>query len=203
MSTTHRWLRRDAGRASRTAFTLVEALVSTVLTVMAGSAVLLALSSSLQTTQTVMEQTIAEGIAQQLLDEVAGRRYAAQGVGPRQWPMGPSRGEGPHRAGYDDLDDFHGYASSPSDPWAMPLGQGDGQGGLRHTAFRLPGASMQNWRSTIEVFYVSDSDLSLRLSAGATSYHRAVQARVYAERSDGSSRLIADVRRVFSYVPAP
>ena len=45
--------------------------MATSLTVLAGAAILLALQSSLQTAETALEQSTAQGIADQLLDEVA------------------------------------------------------------------------------------------------------------------------------------
>jgi type II secretory pathway pseudopilin PulG len=184
-------------------FTLVEALVSTAVTVIAGSAILLSLGSSLQTTEAAREEAIAAGIAQQIMDEIAGKRYGAPGADPRQWPLGPAAHEGNQRYKYDDLDDFHGWLSAPCDPWGVVLGQGDGEGSLRHANFRLRDGYFQKWRTAVEVFYVSDSDLSKLLAAGQTSYHRAAKVRVFVDRSDGSSRQLATLQRVFSYVPAP
>jgi hypothetical protein len=181
----------------------VEALVSTAVTVIAGSAILFAVGSGLLSTEAVREESIAEGIAEMLLDEIAGCRYAAPGTGPLQWPLGPGGHEGPHRASFDDIDDFDGFASGVTDSWGVALGQGDGQGGLRHANFRLRDGYFQNWKTEIDVFYVSNNDLSKRLAAGLTSYHRAVRVRVLASRKDGSTRQLATAQRVFSYVPAP
>src|SRR5438128_946766 len=85
---------RSSGMKSRTrqrsAFTLVEAVVSTSITAVAGAALLLGVSSALDTTNNVMDQAIAQGIADQLADEIAGKRYAAAGAGPYETNLGPS-----------------------------------------------------------------------------------------------------------------
>src|SRR5262245_46727106 len=98
------------------AFTLIEALVATTVTVLAGWATLLALESSLQSTETALEQSIGQGIAQQLLGEVAGAKYPPAGSTPQT----PAPGAGSSRALFDDIDDYHGYASVPADRWGRP-----------------------------------------------------------------------------------
>lgn len=178
-------------------------MVSTAVTVIAGSAILLSLSTSLQTTQDAWQQATAASIAQQILDETAGLRYAAPGDGPRQWPMGPAGNEGPHRASFNDIDDLKGLSSGVVDSWGKPLGQGNGQNGLRPAAFRLRDGYFNNWRTTVEVFYVSDGNLAQALPQGQTSYHRAVRVRVYLDQPNGTSKKLGEVQRVFSYVPEP
>lgn len=53
-------------------FTLIEATVALTITAVAASALLLGVTSSLHTTSDCLEQTIAAGMAQQVLDEVVG-----------------------------------------------------------------------------------------------------------------------------------
>lgn len=190
----------SARLAQRRGFTLVEGLLATALTVLAGASLLLAMESSLQSTQQALEREIATGIAQQLLDEAAGLRYSAVGAGPRQWPFTRAAGEGPTRASMDDIDDWHGYAAQPlEDRFGVLLGHEDGAGGLRHAALRLRGTYFDNWRADVDVYYVDDSNLSLRLAAGQTSYHRAVQVRISVIDPDARTRQIVKLRRVFAY----
>ena len=89
---------RDARPAEapmrRAGFTLVEAVVSTAIVTMAGSALLLGVASAIDATDIVLEQALAEGMAQQLMDEIAGRQYAEPGAGgirPR-WDRSPASG---------------------------------------------------------------------------------------------------------------
>ncbi|MHB1036971.1 MAG: type IV pilus modification PilV family protein [Pirellulales bacterium] len=78
-------------RLARPAFTLVEALVAISIAAVAGSAVLLGLNNSLQTTNSALEQTIAAGLAQQALDEISGAAFADLGSyqGSRALPATP------------------------------------------------------------------------------------------------------------------
>ncbi len=184
-------------RRPREAFTLIEALVATTVTVLAGSAILLALESSLQSTEIALEQSIGQGIAQQLLDEVACAKYPpAASV-----PQAPALGAGSSRAAFDDIDDYHGYASAPVDRWGRPLGTGGAGGTQRHSLLRLSDSYFSNWRTTIEVFFVNDANLSQALSGGQTSNHRAVKVRVLVNGPGGASRQVAEAQRVFARVP--
>ncbi len=195
--------RRRLPRPNR-GISLVEALVATTITVMAGAAVLLAIGSALQTSNLALEQSIADGLAQSLIDEVAGTRYAGVGAGPRQWPLGPAAGEGPDRDSLDDIDDFARYgAQPPVDRWGVTLGQGNESGGRRHPEFRAPETFFDHWRREIDIYYVDDNDLSQPLAAGVTSNHRAIEVRVLMVDPNGSTRELSRLRRVFSYVPEP
>jgi type II secretory pathway pseudopilin PulG len=186
------------------AFTLVEALVAVSVTAIAGSVLLLGLTSSVQTTQEATRQTIAQGIADQLADEVVGCRYMAPGATWDQIPLGPNGDEKATgtRELFNDVDDFHGFtAQPPEDPWGVPLGEDDGAGGQRHAAFRLPEGYFDNWREEIKVDYVDESDLTTPLPHGQTSQYRLVEVRVFYERPEGGTRELARVRRVVAYVP--
>jgi type II secretory pathway pseudopilin PulG len=192
---------RAGARAQRprAGFTLVEALVATSLTVLAGSAVLLALESSLKTTEAALEQTIAQGIAEQLLDEAAATKYPPPSSVPASVVAG---GSAPLRSTFDDIDDFHGYTSAPVDRFGRALGSGGVGATQRPPALRLRDNYFTGWRTTIEVFFVSDTDFSQRL-AGQTSNHRAVKVRVLATNPDGTTRQLTEAQRVFAYVPPP
>lgn len=198
-------LRLLSRRAPPAGFTLVEALVSITITTVTGSALLLGIASALQTTESVLEETVALGLAQQLMDEVAGAGYAEAGVGPYQTTLGPEAGEttGGNRALFDDLDDYHGLVEQPPrDVWGVELGADDGEGGDRHAAFQTPAGSLDRWRREVEVYYVSAADFNTRLGAGATSDYRAVAVRVLAATTEGT-RQIVGLKRVFGYVPPP
>jgi type II secretory pathway pseudopilin PulG len=189
------------GRSPRAAVTLVEALVATALTVMIGSSVLLSLSTAIDSAEMGREQTIAGGLAEQLLDEIAGRRYHALDASPLQWPLGPAGNEGPHRATFDDLDDFDRWASGAVNPHGIAYGQDGSQGSPRPAAFRCQPHWLSSWRLAVDVYYVSEANPSQRLAAGQTSNLRAVQVRVLADRPGGGVHTLADLRRVFAYVP--
>jgi hypothetical protein len=179
-------------------------LVSTTITTVAGAALLLAISNTLLATDLAMERTMAEGLAQQLVDEAAGSLYAEPGLGPYQTTLGPEAGEadGTRRAEFDDLDDFHGLTTSqPLDRWGVPLGEDDGRGGRRHANFRLRSGLFEHWRQQVEVYYVAEGDLSRPLPTGQASDYRVVRVRVFYDVPDRGPRQLAEITRVFVNVP--
>lgn len=195
----------DRRRRLPAAFTLVEALVAISITAIGAAALLLGISSSLQTTNHAMEQTIATGMARQLLDEVVGGRYYAAGLGdPYQTYFGPSSYEqgGMARERYDDIDDYHGIRSKPPvDPWGVALGTDDGEGSQRHPSFCAPSGLLDNWQQEIDVYYVDGSDLTTRLASGQVSDYRAVEVRIVLVDPDRGRRELASARQVVAYVP--
>jgi len=186
-------------------FTLIEAVVSMSLTAICGGALLVGVSSSLETTQTSLEQAVAQGIAEQLVDEIVGRRYSAAGSGPYEPFIGPSPTEAatPGRR-YTDIDDFNGFrAQPPVDMYGVALGQDDGVGGSRHANFRAPSTFFSRWREEIDVYYVSNSNQSQKLASGQTSDYRAIEVRIILNDPTNGVRPLASARRVVAYVPNP
>jgi type II secretory pathway pseudopilin PulG len=184
----------------------MEALLAVSIMAIAGGAIMLALASSVQTTQVSVETSIARGIAEQLIDEVIGQRYAAAGAGPYQYPLVANSWElnGQGRERYDDTDDYNGFAAQPVENiQGQELGQGDAGGYSRHPNFRLPAGYFSTWREEIEVYYVDATDHSIRLNPGVTSDYRAVEVRILRDNPDGTQRDLANLRRVYAYVPAP
>jgi len=185
-------------------FTLVEALLAISITALAGSVLLVGTTTTLQTADEGLYQSIANGMAAQLMDEVAGNRYHAIGVDGRQIDLGPTsyerRGSGRER--YDDIDDFNGWRSAPpEDPWGITLGIDDGEGGKRHPAFCAPTRIFQNWRQEVDVYYVDEADLTRRLPFPQTSDYRVIEVRILHDDPQRGSRELAQLRRVVAYVP--
>jgi type II secretory pathway pseudopilin PulG len=186
------------------AFTLVEALLSISVAALAGSVLLLGITTSVQTTDEALQQTIADGMAQQLMDEVVGGRYMEFGCTPYDTVLQPDAAEAVTgtRQAFDDIDDYNAVRSQPpTDLWGIVLGQDDGEGGERHPAFQAPAAFFDHWREEIDVYYVGEADLSTPLPAGQLSDYRAVVVRiVYADPQQGE-RVLSELRRVVAYVP--
>jgi len=190
--------------ASRRAFTLVEAMVAITLAAIAGSALLMSTTSSLDSTSAAMHQTIALGMAQQLMDEVVGNRYCEAGGSAHDTVLQPGSSErvGNTRQRFDDIDDFNGYRSQPpTDAWGIALGKDNGEGGERHPAFQAPSSFLANWRQEVRVYYVSADDPSRALGSGQVSDYRAVEVRIVEQDPDRGSRELARLRRVVIYVP--
>ena len=198
-------------RSQSKGFTLIEAMLALSIVSIAGSAILVGLANSIDSTVESVDRTVALGMAQQLMHEIEGKRYAGAGLGPYQaassFGANSTERAGLERERYDDLDDFDGYTTSansaPTDPWGIALGQDDADGDSRHTSFRIASDLYTDWRYDVQVYYVDPDDLSQSNSSGSTSDYRAVEVRVYIDDADGSAREIASLRKVFSYVPNP
>jgi type II secretory pathway pseudopilin PulG len=188
---------------------LIEALVATTIAAVAGTALLDGVYSSIGTTRMVEEQTIAAGLAQQMMDEIAGKMYCAVRNAPYDNPLGPSAAEqaGVGRSLYNDVDDFNGIRTEPPvDPWNILIGDDDGRGinggsnGLRHPSLRIS-SYLTKWRREVDVYYVSATDLQTKLSGNQTSDFKMVEIRIYVDDPNGARRNLATLKRVFSYVP--
>jgi prepilin-type N-terminal cleavage/methylation domain-containing protein len=189
----------------RNGFSLIEAMVALSITAIAGSVLLLATESVLQTTNDAVAQTVAQGMAAQLIDEVLGARFAG-GTDPYETTLAPSAWEkaGAGRERYNDTDDYDGYtAAPPKDAWGMALGQGDTNGALRHPSLRNSSTEFQDWKQKIEVYYVSATDHTVRLADNQPTDYRAVEVTIERTEPNGSVRPLAKMRRVFCYVPIP
>jgi prepilin-type N-terminal cleavage/methylation domain-containing protein len=188
----------------RRAFSLVEVLVSLTIIGLAGAALLLAAETTTLNGQDAVAATIARGIAEQLLDDLAGQRYVALGKSPTGLPFAKETGETstpPKTSLFDDLDDYHQLdLAPPLDPWGVPLGQGNGSGGLRPEDFRVSPTFFARWRARVEVTYVNEADPSVNLAGSATSGMRAATVSI-TRTVNGVTETLAQVRRVFSYVP--
>lgn len=197
---------------SRGGFTLIEALAAICIMALAGSVLLLAAQSSLDATDDAANQAIAQGICEQVLDEIMSKRYMEVGSAYDKNALGPESGE-TIRQHFDDADDFNGYTVQPiQDSYGQPLGAGNDAGAMRHSNFRCSNGFFNNWRLRVEIYYVSATDLSVRLdnppvAAGGnlatTSGYRGAEVTVEYQDTDGTYRTLAKGRRVFAYIPPP
>jgi type II secretory pathway pseudopilin PulG len=197
-------MKRSPCQQRRSAFTLVEALVSISIAAIAGSVLLLGITSSMQTTDEAIAQTLANGMAMQLIDEVVGNRYHSVDGDAYQTNLCASSYElgGTGRERYDDIDDYHNIRSQPPQgPFGIELGQDNGDEGTRHPNFVVPEGRFDNWREEIDIYYVDESDLTTRLPFGATSDYRVVEVRIIHDDPKRGSRELAKMRRVVAYVP--
>jgi len=169
----------------------------------AGSALLLGISSALQTTDDTLRQTIAQGMAQQLLDEILGCRYMEPGANPYAPYLGPESGESAtNRYTFDDIDDYNGLrCQPPTDPFGVPLGTDDGAGGQRPEAFWCRADFFNNWRAEVNVYYVSEANPVNPLPSGQTSDYRLVEVRIVYVAATRGPRELVKLRQVVCYVP--
>lgn len=196
--------REKRNTSARHGFTLVEALVAISIMAIAGSALLWGVAGAMQTTDDNLQEALAIGMAQQLMDEIIGNRYHAVGGDAYEYPMGASSWEksGQGRERYNDIDDFNGLRFAPPiEVCGTEIGTGDGTGDLRHPGFRVGQDYFRNWRQEIDVFYVDPDDFSNNLPAGSRSDYRAIEVRIVRDDPDSDPRILAELRQVVSYVP--
>ena len=189
----------------RPAFTLVEAVIALTIMALAGSVLLLAAQTSLRTTDEAVRRTIAEGLADQLLDEIVTRRYMEIGETPNDPILGTEGGETTGvRSLLDDTDDYHHLAVKPAQGmYGEPLGTGDDAGGPRHASFRISSGFFENYRQRVRVYYVDPTAPDLPLPEGQTSYYRGVEVAIDYVDPTGGEQELAVRRRVYAYVPPP
>ena len=192
--------------AARRGFTLVEASIALALTAVAGTALLLSVTNSTDETDEAMKTLIAEGMAQQLLDEVSGMRYMENGASAYDTFLGPGTPEQAvaARSLYDDIDDYNGSTSQPPvDRWGVTRGSDSTGGATRHPAFQLGSGYFSRWRQTVSVFYVRDTSPTTPVGGSTTTDYRAVQVRITFDDPVQGTRELANALRVVSYVPMP
>ncbi|HUE73124.1 MAG TPA: type II secretion system protein [Pirellulaceae bacterium] len=201
----HSALRTPRSALKRRAFTLIEAVIALVIMSLAGSVLLLAAHSSLRTTDEAVRRTIAEGLADQLLDEIVTRRYMEAGGVPNDGALGTEGGEtAAGRSLFDDTDDYHNLVAKPAQGrYGESLGTGDDAGGPRHPNFQVPQGFFDNYRQRVRVYYVDPTAPDKPLPEGQTSYYRgALVAIDYVDPAGGEQEL-AVRRRVYAYIPPP
>src|SRR4051812_3375693 len=78
---------------SRRGVMLIETLLAVAIAAMASAALLLAVESALSTATDATDRTIADGLAQQLLDEISQKRYVEPGVSATSSSLGTDGAE--------------------------------------------------------------------------------------------------------------
>src|SRR6478609_4986919 len=195
---------RQTRLRGRLAFSLIEALIALSITSIAGAVLLLSVQSSLDTTIEAVDKTIADGVAQQTIDEILTKRF----VGPAENPLTAVLGalsselQSLGTSLFDDTDDYAGYIAQPLKGLSgETLGTGDDSGGLRLQNFRVRSDYFQNWRVRVDVYYVN-ADNHLVRSATATNF-RMIDVNVELVRTNGSVLPLANRKRLIAYVPPP
>jgi hypothetical protein len=194
---------RGSRNHCRGGFSLVEALVALTIMTMAGSVMLLAIESCLSTTTDAVDKLIADGMANQLLDEISLKRFMSPGDTPLSI-SGPNSTEtaGYGRERFNDIDDFKAFSVKPAEGiWGETLGTGNDSGGARNTNFCIPSTQFANWRQRVDVYFVSATDHSQKLTGSSTSYYRAVEVTIEYVAANGSVTPLAKRRRVYAYFP--
>ncbi len=173
----------------------------------AGSVLLLLAQSVLDVGSGAVDRQIAEGIADQVMDEILTKRYMAVGDTALSSGMGPGSDDtvGPGRSKFNDIDDYTGLSLRPLPGiYGEELGLGNGAGGNRAAGFSLPDTFFDNWRLKVTVSYVSPTDNSVILantSNATRSYYRQIHVQIEYIDSVGTALPLASRKRVITYVP--
>ena len=177
-----------AARGWRSGFTLVEALISISLAALAGSVLLVGINASVKVTDDGMNETIALGMAEQLLDEVLGNLWGGIATSPP-------------RTNFDQIDDFANYQSTPPvDAWGVALGKDNGQGGQRHAGFQATSGLLDRLQQQVLVYPVDPANPSVQLLAGTPSECRGVEVRIIYNDPRSGARELVRLRRVIAHV---
>jgi type II secretory pathway pseudopilin PulG len=170
---------------SRPGFTLVEAMIAISLTALSASVLLVGINASVKVTDDAMNETIAMGIAQQLMDEIVAK----------------PRGDGITRTattrnGLKDIDDYIGYSKAPEDRWAIPLGKEDSDGRYRQDNFKIDSDLLLRLRVQVSVRATDANGNSVSLTSNPLYY--SVQVSVV-DTAQGW-RVLATLNRTVAYV---
>ena len=158
---TCRIARRPGGRQSRSiaigaptggrqAFTLVEALCSTVIVGLAAAAILVSTASSTRVNSSGQNLTEAVFLAQELREWTLSLPFADPDPGDQGNPPGPDGSEDP-QTHVDDLDDLMDVTFSPPR---------DGQGN--------PVPGMAGWSQTVAITWRDPNNISSTVAAGSS-----------------------------------
>jgi len=194
-------------RLSRFGFSLMEAVVAMSIVAFASSVLLLGVEATLESVEEQEEITIADGLARQMLDEIQGQNWVDPSVRstPYQVTLSASPDEllGPGRSQFDDTDDYNNYtATPPVHIDGEDLAATDATGDTLPEAFRPRSDFLSNWRLTVEVAYLSETDHSTQVADHNPTNYRALICRVYRRNRDNTWREIVERTRVISYIPA-
>lgn len=111
--------RQRSRRGARAGFTLIEALVASVILGFAITAIAAALMAGARQNSASVQYTVAVNLAQSLLDEILARPFSDPQA-PSSFSLGPDTGEFA-RERFDNVDDYDGYAE-PSGGLKSPNG---------------------------------------------------------------------------------
>ncbi len=108
-------LGRAAPVARRRAFTLIEAVVCTLVVAVLFLVAVQAVGLSATIQFRAAERARGRALASALLDEVVQQKYSAASAAPVAYELlfGDKLGSGNGRTSFDDVDDYNGYAEKP------------------------------------------------------------------------------------------
>jgi len=180
----------------RSGVTLVETVIAVSLMTFAASALLTALSSSVQVSTDSLHVAVASGLADQLMDEIAMVKF----------PSATSTfgGGGMGRTSFDDLDDYNGYSVSPPQARSGMLIGTEGQNSsgsalYRPQQFQPDPRSLSRYRQQVTVEKIAESGTTWVTVSQSTTLRRVTVTITYTDAL-GKTTTLATQTRVFSNV---
>ena len=184
---------------------MLESLLAVAVTAVAGGALLTSLSSSIQSSSAAADTLVAQGLAEQLMDEVTSVRFS-DGTDPIMVGLELPGSAGSSRSAFDDIDDYAGWSSRPPvTREGRPLGtqgtDGAGQYFSRPAELRPDAAYLARLtREVIVERVVLDADGNWATTFDESNYRR-VTVRVRAAGANSQTRRLAELTRILSNVP--
>jgi len=177
---------------------MIEALVAMTITATAGAALLTSIGSAMGTSRNVIHRSIARGLAEQLMDEMAAVRFPT--------PDSDHGGVWVARGAFDDLDDYDGWCDQPpTDRWGEVVGteglQWSPFGLSRLPAMRCNVALLQRFRREVTVEPVTRAADGSWVDGATSSRFRRVTVRVFYLDDRGPRQTVCILSRIFAYVP--
>ena len=179
----------------RRGVTAIESLLSIAIVSIAGAALLSALASAVRTSREIALTTVAQGLADQLLVEVAASPVPPEFVSGK--PAGP-------RSNFQVVDHFQGWsASPPQDRFGRLLGtEGTSPGetaSTRPVAMQADLGLLARFRRSITVERVAPSGGGWSTTESTATPFRRVTVRVLFS-DDGRDRQLAESSRIVCHV---
>jgi hypothetical protein len=176
---------------------MLESLTSMTIVTISGTALLTAAMAAVQSSSEGANILLAQGIANQLMDEIAAMRFP-DGVSPAP-PTGTLR------ALFNDLDDYAGWsARPPTDRQGCVLGtEGSSAGGvnvLRPIAVQPDASTLGSFTESVLVERVQPNSSGDWTTVTTHTGHRRVTVQVNYTDARGVTRPLATNTRIFAAV---
>ena len=174
----------------RRGITLVETVIAISLTTFAAGALLTSLTSTIQVGTDAFRTSIANGLADQLMDEIASVKF----------PSATTTATGVGRTGFDDIDDYNGYSVSPPQARSGAVIGTDDAAGTRPVSFRPDPRLYSRYRQQVTVEKITESTGTSWNTVTTAAPLRRVTVTISYTDAQGVTTPLASQIRVFSNV---
>jgi type II secretory pathway pseudopilin PulG len=173
-------------RTRRNGFSMIEAMTAVALVGIACTAMLLSVSQAIQSSDSNQGVNRANGIAQDLMNEISACRWS-DSQSPQHW--GPESGEvvSASRAGFNDLDDYDRWSGSPQIKSGLSFDT------MQHYLFpSVRSDEYAHYSCSVQVEYVVLQGNAAQHSNSSTPYRMVTVRVTHADHAP------VEIRRVFA-----